>query len=49
MNVRCLPAGTGVIAAAIALAVAGVATGATPSAAFVARFNHVQTLGSTVP
>ncbi len=49
MNVRCLPAGAGVIAAAITLAVAGTATGATHSAAFVARFNHVQTLGSTVP
>jgi hypothetical protein len=49
MNVRCLPAVVGVIAATITLAVAGVATGATPSAGFVARFNHVQTLGSTVP
>ena len=48
MNVRCLPAGAGVIAT-IGLVVAGVATGATPSAAFVAPFNHVQTLGSTVP
>jgi hypothetical protein len=49
MNARCLPTGAGVIAAAIALAVGGVATGAPRSAAFVARFNHVQTLGSTVP
>ena len=49
MNVRCLPAGAAVAAAVIALAVAGVATGATHPTAFVARFNHVQTLGSTVP
>lgn len=49
MNVRFLPAGAGVIAATITLAVAGAATGATHSAPFVAQFNHVQTLGSTVP
>ena len=49
MNVRCLPAGAGVIAATITLAVAGIATGATHAGAFVAQFNHVQTLGSTVP
>jgi hypothetical protein len=49
MNVRCLPAGAGVLAATITLAVAGVATGATRSGPFVAQFNHVATLGSTVP
>jgi hypothetical protein len=49
MNVRRLPATAGSIAAATMFAVAGVATGATRSAAFVAPLNHVQTLGSTVP
>ena len=49
MKVRCLPAGAGVLAATMTLAVAGVATGATHSGPFVAQFNHVATLGSTVP
>jgi hypothetical protein len=40
-----LPAGAGVLAATMTLAVAGVATEATDSAPFVAQFNHVQTLG----
>lgn len=49
MKVRCLPAGAGVLAATMTLAVAGVATGATHSSPFVGQFNHVATLGSTVP
>jgi hypothetical protein len=48
MNVRRLLAGAGAIAAAAMLS-AGIAGGATPEGAFVASFNHVQTLGSTVP
>jgi hypothetical protein len=35
--------------AVTALLSAGIAGGATPAGAFVASFNHVQTLGSTVP
>src|SRR5215469_8782718 len=48
MNVRRLSAGAGAIVAA-GLVGAGIAGGATPEGSFVASFNHVQTLGSTVP
>jgi hypothetical protein len=48
MNVRRLTAGAGMLVAT-ALLTAGIAGGATPEGSFVAPFNHVQTLGSTVP
>ena len=50
MNARRSPAGASVVVATLAaLAVAGIASGAGGSGAVVAPFNHVQTLGSTVP
>jgi hypothetical protein len=47
MNARRSAAGAGLIA--LSLILAGLATGATRAVGFVSPFNHVQTLGSTVP